>query len=67
MRKPKVKLNSESHYSFRIQEHSQKYYDKLWSTPADNDADTIFVIRLLNTINYKMGEGTEFNPYIVSE
>ena len=32
-----------------------------------NDADTIFVIRLLNTINYKMGEGTEFNPYIVSE
>lgn len=41
MRKPKVKLNSESHYSFRIQEHSQKYYNKLWSTPADNDADTI--------------------------
>lgn len=41
MRKPKVKLNSESHYSFRIQEHSQKYYDKLWSAPSDNDADTI--------------------------
>lgn len=32
-----------------------------------NEIDTIFVIKLLDTVNYKMGNGTEFNPYIVSE
>ncbi len=32
-----------------------------------NRADAIFVIKLLNTVNYKMGDGTEFNPYVVSE
>ena len=32
-----------------------------------NQADAMFVIRLLNTVNYKLGSGTEFNPYIVSE
>ena len=32
-----------------------------------NEIDTIFVIKLLDTVNYKMGDGTEFNPYIVSE
>lgn len=30
-------------------------------------ADAMFVIKLLNTVNYKMGNGTKFNPYIVSE
>lgn len=29
--------------------------------------DTMFVIKVLNTVNYKMGDGTKFNPYIVSE
>ena len=30
-------------------------------------ADAIFVIKLLNSVNYKMGDGTSFNPYVVSE
>ena len=29
--------------------------------------DTMFVIKLLNTVNYKMGDGTKFNPYVISE
>jgi hypothetical protein len=29
--------------------------------------DTMFVIKILNTVNYKMGDGTTFNPYVVSE
>lgn len=29
--------------------------------------DAMFVIKLLNTINYKMGDGTKFNPYVVGE
>ena len=32
-----------------------------------NEIDTMFVIKLLNTVNYKLGDGTKFNPYIVSE
>lgn len=33
----------------------------------ESSIETMFVIRLLNTINYKMGDGTKFNPYVVSE
>lgn len=32
-----------------------------------NKIDAIFVIKLLNTINYKLGDGTKFNPYVISE
>ena len=32
-----------------------------------SEADVMFVIKLLNTVNYKMGDGTQVNPYIVSE
>ena len=31
------------------------------------EADSMFVIKLLNTVNYKLGNGTKFNPYVVSE
>ncbi len=29
--------------------------------------DGIFIIRLLNTINYKLGDGTKFNPYVITK
>lgn len=32
-----------------------------------NEIDVIYVIKLLNTVNYKMGNGSKFNPYVVSE
>ena len=47
-----------------------KIYNVINNTTREvdtNDIDTIFVIKLLNTVNYKMGNGTEFNPYVVSE
>ena len=31
------------------------------------NADLIFVVKLKNTINYELGDGTKFNPYVVSE
>ena len=31
------------------------------------DIDVIFIIRLLNTINYKLGDGTKFNPYVITK
>lgn len=31
------------------------------------EMDTMFVIKILNTVNYKMGNGNKFNPYIISE
>lgn len=34
-------LNNDSHYSFRVKDVTKEYYKKLWSPPADNDADTI--------------------------
>lgn len=30
-------------------------------------ADYILVIKLVDTINYELGDGTKFNPYVVSE
>lgn len=47
-----------------------KIYELVSRVTRDIDvdrADAIFVIKLLNTVNYKMGDGTEFNPYVVSE
>ncbi len=47
-----------------------KIYSVVDRTTRDidvNRADAIFVIKLLNTVNYKMGDGTEFKPYVVSE
>jgi len=47
-----------------------KIYSVTYNSLRDvdvNEVDTIFVIKLLNTVNYKMGDGTEFNPYIISE
>lgn len=41
MRKPKIELNQESHYSFRVNEKSKEYYKKLWTPPTNNDPDTI--------------------------
>ena len=32
-----------------------------------SEIDTMFVIKILNTVNYKAGNGTRFNPYIISE
>lgn len=31
------------------------------------EADVMYIIKLLNTVNYKMGNGNKFNPYVVSE
>ena len=47
-----------------------KYYDSISKETSDAysyEGDIIFVIKLTNTINYKMGDGSKFNPYIVSE
>ena len=47
-----------------------KIYDNINNTTRDIDvskADIIFVIKLLNTVNYKMGDGSKFDPYIVTE
>lgn len=41
MRKPKIELNQESHFSFRVNEKSREYYKKLWTPPTNNDPDTI--------------------------
>lgn len=41
MKKPKIELNNDSHYSFRVSERSKEYYKKLWTPPANNDPDTI--------------------------
>ena len=32
-----------------------------------SSADLILVVKLNNTINYELGDGTKFNPYVVSE
>ena len=32
-----------------------------------DEVDAMFVIKILNTVNYKSGNGTSFNPYIISE
>ena len=29
--------------------------------------DAIFIIQLLNTLNYKLGDGTKFNPYVITK
>ena len=39
--KPKVVLNTESHYSFRVPEQQKEYYKKLYTPPENNDVDTI--------------------------
>lgn len=47
-----------------------KIYDIATKSTREIDttkSDIMFVIKLLNTVNYKMGEGTKFNPYIISE
>ena len=42
-------------------------------TPTYNSGSIIVrdsnfnIVKKLNTVNYKMGDGTKFNPYIVSE
>lgn len=41
MKKPKIELNNDSHYSFRVSERSKEYYKKLWTPPTNNDPDTI--------------------------
>lgn len=43
MRKQKTKpvLTEDSHYNFRVPKGSQDYYNKLFTPPSDNDADTI--------------------------
>lgn len=33
----------------------------------NSNADLILVVKLVNTINYEFGEGSKFNPYVVSE
>lgn len=47
-----------------------KIYDTVINDVRDIDVDhidAIFVIKILNTVNYKTGDGTRFNPYVVSE
>ena len=47
-----------------------KIYDINLNEIKDVDVDNVdimFVIKLANTLNYKMGDGTKFNPYIISE
>lgn len=41
-------------------------YKELYDVDVTS-VDTMFVIKLLNTVNYKMGAGTKFDPYVVSE
>ena len=31
------------------------------------NAEIILVVKLKNTINYELGDGSKFNPYVVSE
>jgi len=47
-----------------------KLYDAITKETSDAieyQGDVMFVIKLLNTVNYKLGDGTKFNPYVVSE
>lgn len=47
-----------------------KIYSVAEGTTKDVDVDkvdAIYVIKLLNTINYKLGNGNKFNPYVVIE
>lgn len=41
MKKPQINLNNEAHFSFRVPERQRQYIKKLWTPPANNDADTI--------------------------
>lgn len=43
MRKQKTKpvISEDSHYSFRVSEKSQAYYNKLYTLPKDNSTETI--------------------------
>lgn len=41
MRKPKLTLNNESHFSFRVPEHQRTYLKKLYTPPVDNKKETI--------------------------
>lgn len=41
MKKLKPTLTEDSHYNFRVPKGSQDYYNKLFTPPSDNDADTI--------------------------
>lgn len=47
-----------------------KIYSVIDNTIKDinvDKVDAIFVIKLLNTVNYKLGDGSRFNPYVVTE
>ena len=48
-----------------------KMYDinsnEIVDTNDSSKADVILVIKLKDTINYELGDGTKFNPYVVSE
>ena len=41
MKKPKLTLNNESHFSFRVSDNHKAYLKKLWTPPKDNNVDTI--------------------------
>lgn len=41
--------------------------NNLVDTNDESNADVILVVKLVNTINYEIGDGTKFNPYVVSE
>lgn len=41
MARPKITLNTESHFSFRVSDKQRQYLKKLWTPPVNNDADTI--------------------------
>ena len=47
-----------------------KIYDISSSNTIEIDKEssyTMYIIKLLNTINYEKGDGTKFNPYVISE
>lgn len=41
--------------------------DRIEDFDGDINAEIILVVKLKNTINYELGEGSKFNPYVVSE
>lgn len=41
--------------------------DDIVDVSGNVNANIIYVIKLANTINYELGDGSRFNPYIISE
>lgn len=43
MARPKITLNTDSHFSFRVPDKQREYLRKLWTPPTDTSADGIML------------------------